>query len=409
MDLTILPTQKDELKFVLNPSNGKWIYTNNLKKFQDKLLGNINLRPLTGTQMVLLNVGRNCNLSCKYCFLGSKKDDKREMPLDIAFKSLQRVSEMRESPKNVVFHGSEPLMNFKLIKAIVKYGKEIDKDICYSMQTNGTLLNSETISFIKDNNIYTGISLDGTKESHNYTRPFKNGSGSFDIIVNNLHQLKKYQGKVSFITVITKHNVNSLDKIVDFGKKVGADDISLNPVYSIDPDLIPDEQELSDNLIQITETYFSDLLNGINTPKLDHPKRYLSMLLHSDKYTNSCVQCSAGPLNPLIGIDIDGMIYPCDHFWEEKEFAIGHIDDISFDEASKSTLNFRNNINFNVVEECINCDWRHICSGGCPGGRIINKKGQYCNATRTLFTYFAGRIPVLKENGLLKIIFDKSR
>ena len=62
---------------------------------------------------------------------------------------------------------------------------------------------------------------------------------------------------------------------------------------------------------------------------------------------------------------------------------------------------------FGELENCIRCDWKRICSGGCPGGRIINKKAQYCKSTKQMLTYFVKRIPVLKENELLGKVLNK--
>lgn len=394
-------TKKRGVEFLLNPENGKWIFTNNPKKYRSRISGDIHFRPLKGTHLVLFNVGRECNLRCKYCFVGKKRDEKATMSLKTAKKALKRVSEMKEGVKKIVFHGSEPLLNFHLIKDIVAHGKATDKEIKYSIQTNGTLLTPDIIDFLVKNEVYIGFSLDGTKESHNQMRPFINGKGSYDLVIKNLSQVREQQGKASFISVITKYNVKELDKIVKLAKELDIQNISFNPVFSTDSSIAPKEQELADNLIRITECYFSDLLSNVKTPRLDHPKRYLSTILHTDKYSNSCLQCGAGPSNPLIAVDVDGTLYPCDHFWGERNYAIGHIDYISLDEASSSLNNFRNNRGFKHLDDCISCKWKRICSGGCPGGRIISGKAQYCETTDILLTYFIERIPLLKDNGLL--------
>ncbi len=156
MDCTLIPTEKRGLKFFLNPENGKWIFTNNPSKYETRILGNFKMRPLKGTQLILFNIGRECNLRCKYCFLGSKRDEKKVMSLDVAKKALRRVSEMKDGAKKVVFHGSEPLIGFDLIKEVVNYGNDLDKEIGYSIQTNGTLLTPTIIKFLVKNGVYIG-------------------------------------------------------------------------------------------------------------------------------------------------------------------------------------------------------------------------------------------------------------
>jgi len=96
--------------------------------------------------------------------------------------------------------------------------------------------------------------------------------------------------------------------------------------------------------------------------------------MNSQNSSNSCAQCSAGPSNPLLAIDYDGTIYPCDHFWEDSRFSIGNIEEMTLDEASKSLKNFRNNKEFGELENCVTCDWKRVCGGGCPGeGMLTNQ------------------------------------
>lgn len=399
-----IPTDKEGLDFLINPDNGKWIITNNPERDKGKIKGKFQWKPLKGTRSVLLNVGGGCNLACKYCFVNNKKEENK-MPLKVGKKAIQRVAEMKEENKRVVFHGSEPLMNYPLIKEIVKYGKSLDKDINYSLQTNGTLLDKERIGFLSDNNVYIGVSLDGLKHHQDKTRPFKKGGGTYDEIIKNLENLKKEQKNISLISVVTSHNVKELDKIVELGKNLEAGYLSFNPVVSKNNYLVPTQKDLTENLIKTSETYFSDILHKKKTPTLDHPKRYLFMLLKS-KSTSSCLQCAAGPSNPLLGIDTDGTIYPCDYFWGKKNYSIGHINNMGFDEASKSPKNFRNNKEFNKLEECVSCDWKRICSGGCPGEKITTGKRKYCDTTKEMLTYFAKKIPQLKKRGVMNYIIN---
>lgn len=51
-----------------------------------------------------------------------------------------------------------------LMKEIISYCKTKDKNVGYSMTTNGTLLNDEVNKLIVENKISTIISIDGDKE-----------------------------------------------------------------------------------------------------------------------------------------------------------------------------------------------------------------------------------------------------
>ncbi|GAI96059.1 unnamed protein product, partial [marine sediment metagenome] len=53
-----IPTKETGLSFILNPDNGQWIYTNKPNAYKNRVIGDLQLRPLNGTELVLFNIGR---------------------------------------------------------------------------------------------------------------------------------------------------------------------------------------------------------------------------------------------------------------------------------------------------------------------------------------------------------------
>jgi len=80
-----------------------------------------------------LHISHDCNLRCKYCF-GKKAID-------------FLISED--------FFGGEPMMNFDVVKGIIEYArqkeKEHNKNFRFTLTTNGLLLNDENIKYINEN------------------------------------------------------------------------------------------------------------------------------------------------------------------------------------------------------------------------------------------------------------------
>jgi len=67
-----------------------------------------------------------------------------------------------------------------------------NKKVAFNATTNGTLLDSEKIAFIRDNEISVMVSLDGPKEIYDAQRPFKSGKDSYvKIFWKNVLSVKK--------------------------------------------------------------------------------------------------------------------------------------------------------------------------------------------------------------------------
>ena len=160
-------------------------------------------------QSIILMAIQDCNLNCKYCYgEGGQFKDKGIMGIDTAKRAVDFLIDNCGNRKNVniIFFGGEPLLNLKLIKAIVDYAKEVEqkRDIHFGMSitTNATLLNKEVQEYLEDNNISIKISIDGPKEVNDNMRVFSDGRGSFDSIMKNTEGLRK-KGKASARATVT--------------------------------------------------------------------------------------------------------------------------------------------------------------------------------------------------------------
>ena len=137
---------------------------------------------------ISLNVSQSCNLSCIYCYgVDGEYSQKGLMKTDTAFRAVDWLIEHSMDAKDVVitFFGGEPLLNFRTIKQVVTYAKEKaqqhNKDVHFSITTNGTILSKEVIEYLNENKFSVVISFDGDLEMQNKNRPFKRNNGSYEI------------------------------------------------------------------------------------------------------------------------------------------------------------------------------------------------------------------------------------
>lgn len=93
----------------------------------------------------------------------------------------------------VDFFGGEPLMNFQVVKDLVAYGREqeklYNKKFRFTLTTNGVLLNDEVMEFVNREMGNVVLSIDGRPQVHDKMRPFRNGRGSYDFIIDKFKKL----------------------------------------------------------------------------------------------------------------------------------------------------------------------------------------------------------------------------
>lgn len=150
----------------------------------------------------------NCNFLCKYCYQPHESKTLTDDNIQSIFKFIS--NEMKHGKDSLFMHyfGGEPLLNFNAVLKIDTYLKENRIKNISIMTTNGYLLTDTIIMAIKDTNIKTlQITVDGTRETHNNTRPLRDGSGTFDVIVNNI---KKVLELTDDVNIIVRYNVNKI-------------------------------------------------------------------------------------------------------------------------------------------------------------------------------------------------------
>ena len=135
---------------------------------------------------IMLLVTENCNLKCRYCYERQKnaKKMKFETARFILDNALQKYSP--EEPVVIELFGGEAFANFPLIREIDDYLQQqySHLNIKYETTTNGTLVHGEIKDWLynRKDKFFIALSLDGTKEMHDFNRRTVNNTGSFDKI-----------------------------------------------------------------------------------------------------------------------------------------------------------------------------------------------------------------------------------
>lgn len=308
-----------------------------------------------GVKALCLMMTEDCNLRCGYCFAdgGNCKD---LMPFEVAKNAIDYVAANSAGRNNIDidFFGGEPLLNYECLVKTVKYARNIEekfnKHFKFTVTTNGVLLDEAKRIWLNDNMDNIVLSLDGRREVNDRMRKTTNGKGSYEIIIDNLIEMVKLRkDKEHYIRGTYTHFNLGFSKDVDYMRKLGFKNISLEPVvaslekdYSIKQEDLPIIKKEYENLAK--EYKNSDYL-------------FFHFLVGGSCGAKRLAGCGAG--NEYLAVAPDGKIFACHQFVGDEAFALNEELAEKFD-----------NINVNSKEKCKNCWAKFHCCGGCHANNV---------------------------------------
>jgi len=144
-----------------------------------------------------------CNLACRYCYMFelTKRQEFREkgslMDEDVAKAIIDFLAEQKAKYMRVWLFGGEPTLNDDVIPVFYEYGnkkaKEKKKVFMLGMTTNGVkLADEEYCKWLSQYMKRITFSLDGCQKSHDMYRVFRDGRGSYKVVVQGLKNALKY-------------------------------------------------------------------------------------------------------------------------------------------------------------------------------------------------------------------------
>ena len=323
----------------------------------------------TVVKALCLHIAHDCNLACKYCFAeeGEYHGRRALMSYEVGRKALDFLIRNSGSRRNleVDFFGGEPLMNWQVVKDLVAYGREQekihDKHFRFTVTTNGVLLNDEIQEFINKEMDNAVLSLDGRKEINDQMRPFRNGKGSYDLIVPKFQKLaeSRNQEKYYIRGTFTRNNLDFSNDILHFAD-LGFKQMSIEPVVGEESDPYAIREE---DIPKICEEY--DKLAKIMIEREKEGKGFHFFHFMIDLEGGPCISkrlsgCGSG--TEYLAVTPWGDLYPCHQFVGKEEFLMGNVDEgITKPEIAEE---FRG-CSVYSKEKCKDCFAKFYCSGGC--------------------------------------------
>lgn len=192
-----------------------------------------------------LSITEQCNLRCDYCYYRDSHEARKalmssevmEKAVNLAF---QRTIDLKNSFLNITFFGGEPLLRMDFIRETVTYAKKMVKlrkkdlpkkfELSFTVNTNGTVLSENIISYLKKENFSVALSLDGPKSMQDLARKTVDGRGSFKYIAPYIPTLVEL--KASVLMVITPRHVRKFSDSVKWVFKQGFTSVGSSPDFN---------------------------------------------------------------------------------------------------------------------------------------------------------------------------------
>ena len=324
-----------------------------------------------------LHVAHTCNLNCEYCFAGQGKYHGKDaiMSFEVGKQALDFLVKNSGTRKNleVDFFGGEPLVNFDVVKQLVKYARSIEKEtgkhFRFTLTTNGMLLDDYVIDFLNKEMNNVVLSLDGRKEINDNMRPTLNDKGSYDVIMPKFKKLVEKRDKDKYYYIRGTFTRDNLD----FGKDVlhfadeGFASTSVEPVVGDESNPYALRKEDMEKVFaeyeKLAKQYAKRKLDGENFTFF----HFVVDLNQGPCVIKRITGCGAG--NEYLAITPNGDIYPCHQFVGNDDFKLANIMDEEVIIPKEITDTFRD-AHVYSKEDCKKCWNKFYCSGGCHANAI---------------------------------------
>ncbi len=364
--------------------------------------------PAPAVNVCYMIMSEQCNLACKYCFLGNNDCAKRsnfllenmspetaDKAIDFFIRQIKESGLDSEENKPVlIFYGGEPMVNFEVLEHTAARVNELRKEekcirnIEMSMVTNGLLLNEARVSRLRELGVAIAISIDGFTEEANSMRVDVAGKPVFYRILDKLNMCKTMGVDVSLSVTLSEETIKNTKDILKLVDTYGVKAFGFNIMMSSDTFVLPESyneaaaQFIIDEFVELRE-------RGIYE---DRMMRKLKSFSKAQVYFSDCAATTGGQ----IVIAPNGQVGICHGCLHNKQYFVAHIDDDDFIAVKDENFIEWSQLTPVNHEECMDCPALGICGGGCPvnamhlrpGNTIHSIDERFCVHSKKTLEFF---------------------
>ena len=223
------------------------------------------------------------------------------------------------------------------------------------------LLNDEVQEFVNKEMSNVVLSIDGRKEVHDYMRLFRNGRGSYDLILPKFEKLAESRNQEKYYVrgTFTRNNKDFSNDVLHLAD-LGFKQISVEPVVGSDEEEYALREEDLPEIFAEYDKLAAEMVKRYHTDKEFNFFHFMLDLTGGPCVAKRLSGCGSG--TEYLAVTPWGDLYPCHQFVGEEKYLMGNVD-----EGLKRT-DIRDEFkecNVYSKEKCRNCFAKFYCSGGC--------------------------------------------
>lgn len=364
------------------------------------------------TALHMMVITLKCSNACSYCQVSAEVDNAKgfDMSPEVARRVVDYIFKSPSPSIKIEFQGGEPTLNWKTLEETVLYAKKINrkyyKHLDFVVCTNLVKINTEQLTFFKEHGVHISTSIDGPRDIHDNNRTLRNGAGTYDTVINNLHNALNILplGYVNALMTTTTHNIDRLQEVIEDYIRLGFNGIFIRPLnpYGL---AVKNAEQIGYSVEHFVENFEKalDFIIQLNLNGIRFVEFYTNILL-----TRILTPFSTGfvDLQSPSGAGISGAIYdhngdvfPADEArmlarMGDRRFCLGNVFKDTYESIFGGDL-IREIVSKSCVEimpYCSSCVYRTYC-GSDPirnyleTGDIIGKRpdNDFCKKNKLIF------------------------
>lgn len=306
---------------------------------------------------VIYEMTPKCNLRCIYCYNHWKKDN--YLPDFTSYKAKETLKQFMKTVKcdTVTFSGGEPTTDFDELLDCIMYVKRKNKSV--TLITNATLLTREKIDLLAALKIDT-VEITINSYNSNIHEQMNTIKGSFEKSSNAIKYLIEKNIRVVVPIVLTKNNINDLEKTLNYITSLGVQYIMVNR-YNIGGNGCKSYEDILPNLDDLKKAFSTcneyvsktniKIYSLVCTPHcVINPKDYTNIFFSNCNYEN---------LIRTYTLSRDGNIRYCNH----SPINLGNI----YESTMSDIIDSNNLKKWSLFKPkfCKDCSSENDCQYGC--------------------------------------------
>ncbi len=334
-----------------------------------------------------LEVTRQCNLACSYCYSSENSVGAPLMSSSLALDAVDQIlRNTRHKNVDLIFHGGEPLLApvswyEEVMSGLVRGADKLHKRVRLLMQTNATLATDNVVGVLTRHKVDVSTSLDGPPEINDLAR--SHGARALEGIL-------RLQGAgilSGLIVTVTQTNAARINEVLEFLCAHQLRKIKVNvvrrlgkagEVVHLEPDLILQMRlEILNKMLKVPpEISESNMLRVLH--KFLNPRTAESLC------RLACDQpfCHAGIQTVIV--DALGRLFPCGLSCDVPGTCLGCLERIDID-SYMSVLEQFHRKSPRYADVCPESTGAQICTFGCSVEGELSE--EECQVNRDLMAH----------------------